>query len=113
MPTGTSENGASTRLTLMDRMDRKLRDLSFLSLEKTSDELLIFGEDVRRVGEDQVHQTLDEQEHGHLGQRAAELRRDEGPLHGHRRRYVNKRGVSGCVCVCVTREVSARLCYRR
>ena len=40
MPTGTSEEGASTRLTLMDRIDRKLSDLSFLSLEKTSDELL-------------------------------------------------------------------------
>ena len=40
VPTGTSESGASTRLTLMERMGRKLRDLSPPpSLEKTSEEL--------------------------------------------------------------------------
>ncbi|XP_066332622.1 thioredoxin-like 3-1, chloroplastic isoform X1 [Miscanthus floridulus] len=40
VPTGTSESGASTRLTLMERMGRKLRDLSRPpSLEKTSEEL--------------------------------------------------------------------------
>jgi hypothetical protein len=40
VPTGTSESGARKRLTLMDRIDRKLMDdLSLPSLEKTLDEL--------------------------------------------------------------------------
>ncbi|CAM0147354.1 unnamed protein product [Urochloa decumbens] len=39
VPTGTSESGASTRLTLMDRIGRKLRDLRLPSLEKTLEEL--------------------------------------------------------------------------
>jgi hypothetical protein len=33
------------------------------------------AEDVGRVAQDQVHQRLDEREHGHLRQRGAELRR--------------------------------------
>ncbi|VAI49812.1 unnamed protein product [Triticum turgidum subsp. durum] len=40
VPTGTSESGARTRRTLMDRMGRKLRDRSLLLLEKTSEELV-------------------------------------------------------------------------
>jgi hypothetical protein len=43
------------------------------------------GEDVGRAAEDQVDQRLDEHEHGDLGERVAELRREreEGRFHGY------------------------------
>jgi hypothetical protein len=53
--------------------------------EAEGPEPAVLGEDVGGAAEDEVDQPLDEHEHGHLGERVAELRRqrrERRPVHG-------------------------------